>query len=209
MIIVLAPNDGNLIRSARRQSANFPEIYGRTYLGDGSVAIPPLGELEDLFFSGHGLIDGASGNAEIGDAGGDFALDGLELWDNFKDIFPDMYQGRIYIDACEAADFGQDMFSLIETFSSQSDVTLGDAGVYGRSGDVGYEIPQPDDPGWTSAKATLTGVTSVRSMVSPPAPGIRGVNPSRSMGHSPACPIWAVGAARSTPKTSRCRVNCG
>jgi hypothetical protein len=151
VIIVLAPGDDRVIEAAKAQSQNFPEIYGRTYVAQRD-AIPMLDENEDLFFSGHGIARGNSGNAEIGDEDGAFALDGLELWDNFKGIFPDMYQGNVYVDACEAADFAAGMFSLIETFRSQSSVELGDVSVFGRAGGAGFDVPPPDDASWIEAR---------------------------------------------------------
>ena len=151
MIIVLSPGDAQIIQQSRDQSYNFPDVYGATYVMTKDK-IPPLDEGEDLFFIGHGIEQGDSGNAEIGDESGVVALDGMELWDNFKDIFPDMYEGRVFVDACKAANFAQGMFSLIEVFRSQSDIGLGDGvGIYGRSGIPVGDIPSPDDLAWRKA----------------------------------------------------------
>jgi hypothetical protein len=143
LIIVLAPRDADIVRNSRAQSFNFPEIYGETYIA-GEGAVPQLGVGEDVFFVGHGVVVGDSGNAEIGDEDGDFAVNGIELWQQFEDIFPDMYQGRVYIDACHSADFPDDAFSVIETFKSQSAIGLGDTQVFGRTGDPVGDIPRPD-----------------------------------------------------------------
>lgn len=150
MIIVLAPNDDRVVRAARAQSYNFPGIFGETYIA-GRDAVPEAGPTEAVFFFGHGTSLGDSGNAEIGEKSGDFALDGLELWDNYKDVFPDLYTGDVYVNACESADYPEDMFSLIETFRSQSAIALNDSSVFGRTGSPDISLPQPGTDAWTEA----------------------------------------------------------
>lgn len=152
MIIVLSPSDGEIVAAAQQRSFNFPEIFGRTYiLGQGEI--PMLGENESLFFTGHALIDGDSGNPEIGEESGALAMDGLELWDNFKHIFPDQYQGNVLIDACESNDHPADGFSIAEAFRSQSDLVLDSSAVFGRTGSppAADPIPFPGDPQWSRA----------------------------------------------------------
>lgn len=149
MIIVASPADQTIIKTARNQSYNFPGIYGETYVMGGDKEIPKLAPEENLFVIGHGIEKGGSGVAEIGDASGAFAVDGLELWDNLKAIFPDMYSGDIFVDACKSANFAEDNFSLIEVLKTQVDVAFTDVDVFGRYGDVGGPIPGPTEEGWT------------------------------------------------------------
>jgi hypothetical protein len=150
LIIVLAPEDDVIVRQSRAQSYNFPEIFGETYIA-GRDAIPQAGPRETVFFIGHGTERGRSGNAEIGARGGAFGFDGLELWQSFREIFPDLYAGNVFIDACESADFADDMFSLIEVFRSQSDLTLQDTSVFGRAGGPEGPMPPPGDDAWRVA----------------------------------------------------------
>lgn len=157
MIIVLAPSDAGIVAQSRARSYDFPGIYGQTYVATVD-RIPQLGPTETLFFIGHGIAQGSQGVPEIGDARGDFALTGLDLWASYgigtpaePGIFPPLYQGRVFIDACESGDFPQDMFSLTETFWSQAQEAIDGIEVYGRAGDVSGPIPFPDDPSWVDA----------------------------------------------------------
>lgn len=166
MIIVLSPGDADLIASARRQSFNETGIYGETFVvwttgvagnkvthfldsHDVEVPAPQLGAREKLFVSGHGVAEGGTGVAEIGDAEGGYAMDGIEFHQNvFDKIRPAIYEEDIYVDACSSANWGEDNFSFIEVLKTQVDVSPGcDSDVFGRWGDVGYEIPHPDAPG--------------------------------------------------------------
>jgi hypothetical protein len=149
MIIILAPSDATIIATARLQSFNFPETYGAVYIM-GRDQVPLAGETENVFFSGHALVNGSTGGPEIGEENGDLAMSGLELWENFKRVFPDQYQGDVFVDACESADNDTDMFSLIEQFRSQSDLNLDSTAVYGRTGSpaAGDPIPPPGDEAW-------------------------------------------------------------
>ena len=151
MIIVMAPGDATIVSQSRAQSYNFPAIYGETYIAGGRAAIPQAAPGENVFFVGHGVSQGGSGNAEIGEAAGDFGMDGEELWDNFKEIFPDLYNGDVYIDACASADPVEDLFSVIETFKAQSAITLDSSAVFGRTGSPVGDIPQPGDAAWVEA----------------------------------------------------------
>lgn len=153
MIIVMSPSDQDIITAARNRAYNFPADFGKVYIA-GKDKIPMLGEGEALYFTGHAVRNGSSGNAEIGDESGAFGMDGLELWDNFKELMPSMWQGDVYVDACESADFDFDMFSLIETFKSQSGVGFANTEVYGRTGSPGTTdpIPLPTADVWESAE---------------------------------------------------------
>jgi hypothetical protein len=151
MIIVAAPSDEQIKQTARDQSYNFPDIYGETFIMGGDVAMPRLGHNEKLFIIGHGVDKGDSGVAEIGEASGAFAVNGLDLWESIKEIFPDMYHGAVYVDACKSADFVPDNFSFIEVLRSQVDVAFDGVEVFGRFGDVGGEIPRPTSTDWTRA----------------------------------------------------------
>jgi hypothetical protein len=150
MIIILAPDDADLVRAAQAQAYNFPEIYGRAYIA-GQDQIPQLGPNESLYFTGHGVKVGDGGNAEIGDENGDLAMDGLELWDNFRHVFPDMWDGSVYVSACESADFARGMFSIIEVFKTQADMVFDGAPIYGQTGSPGFDIPNPGSQDWFEA----------------------------------------------------------
>jgi hypothetical protein len=154
LIIVLAPGDEEIVSRSRDQCFNFPEKYGEiTYVaGPGRNDIPQAGPHENVFFVGHGVSLGGSGNAEIGEERGRFAFDGIQLWERFgRAVFPSLYAGDVYIDACESADFPAEMFSVIETFRSQSDLTLNNSSVFGRTGSPVGDIPPPGDEAWVEA----------------------------------------------------------
>lgn len=166
MIIVVSPADKRIVKTAKEQSYNFPDIYGSTFI-IGENEIPELDHNEDLFIIGHGIKEGDSGVAEIGNADGAYAFDALELWDSLiKQVLPDMYSGNIYVDACSSADWAWDNFSFIETLQTQVDVADSvDARVFGRVGEVGGGIPAPTDPNsWTEAPRTgvLTNKPNLR-----------------------------------------------
>jgi hypothetical protein len=169
MIIIVAPKDSALIQNNAQQSRNFPEIYGDSYVYDGNSYWkmeynsstgrfegkpdnnPRLEAGENVFISGHAIEKGDTGNAEIGDESGGVSLNGIELWDKVVEpIIPDLYRGSFFVDACSSADFARGAFSVIETFKSQADINLESPAIYGRTGDVGYEIPRPGAEGvWT------------------------------------------------------------
>jgi len=149
LIIVVAPNDVQIIQIAQQQGNDPAGVFGNDIVAGGGP-IPALAANENLFFIGHGIA-GGGGNAEIGDANGAFAVDGLELWDNFSAIFPGGYGGDVYIDACYSANYPAGMFSLIETFKANADLVLNHTFVFGRTGQVAGLMPPPGDPTWVQA----------------------------------------------------------
>jgi hypothetical protein len=168
MILIVAPNDNEMIRVNAQQSRNFPEIFGDCCVYDGNQYIrieldaggalnetpnwrPAVDPDESVFVSGHATPRGDLGNAEIGDAIGGLSLNGIELWERVvRPVIPDMFDAGIFVDACSSAGFARGAFSLIETFKSQADLVLSRPEIFGRMGEVGYEIPAPETPrAWT------------------------------------------------------------
>lgn len=150
VIIVLSPNDAGIINLARGQSHAQPGTFGQTFVTNGGQ-IPQLQPNESLVFIGHGTTRGTENSPQIGDANGDFGLDGVELWDNFRSRFPAGYTANVYIDACQSANFPRNMFSLIEVFKSQADPHLPRTRIFGRAGAAAGAIPAPGDRGWVQA----------------------------------------------------------
>ncbi len=146
MIIVVSPSDNDMLTTSRDQSANFPGIYGETYAWGDSI--PPLQPTENLFITGHCTSE--NDIPLIGDSNADdpYEMTGAELALNIKDIFPEMYEGSVYVSACSSSDAGGYGFSLIEQFKNNLDQSVGNCDVFGQSGDVDYEIPPPSDPAW-------------------------------------------------------------
>lgn len=144
MLIVLAPDDAGIIEIAKSHSTDNPEIYGKAYIwGDD---MPKLNQNENLFIVGHG------NNTEIGNAKGDFFVNGIALILNLKPLFPPDYDGCIFIDACHSGDIPPGKFSLIEQVRSQAEcLPIKHVVVYGRKGTVSGAVPAPGDSAWVSA----------------------------------------------------------
>ena len=170
-MIICLTNDSEIIAAAEAQSINNPHIYGAVYVAPNLTSeIPKLDYDENLFFTGHGVAGGDGSVPEIGDEDGDFALNGLDLWATFSEIFPDGYTGAVYIDCCYASDAPFDSFALTETFKSQFAVDFDGREVFGRSGGVGFDIPLPGDASWN--EVGLRGGT--------PTAGVRGRRSTRA-----------------------------
>jgi hypothetical protein len=147
MIIVLAPDDTDIINVAKNQSAANAAIYGICYVW-GNGEIPQLRTNEDLFLIGHGNTAD-----EIGNRDGDMFFNGIDLVRNIKPIFPTRYNANIYIDACYTANIPRGGFSLIENVKNQINVLPGIGSVYifGRRGSVTGAIPAPRNNAWIRA----------------------------------------------------------
>lgn len=151
MIIVVCTDDDELYEAARRDAANFPEIYGEVYtVFDQNL--PELGPEENLFISAHGTELGDDGNAVIGSEANDFYINAVDFWENIKDIFPDMYSGNVLVDACNSADWGGggDIPSFASALQTQIGEVYGGAEVFGRTGEPNMldPIPMPGDGAW-------------------------------------------------------------
>ncbi len=186
MIIVLAWDDTDILDAALDAAFNDPRwgdvyqmdltdpanqpLYKVERIGDAVQrtpveGLPVLDAAEAVLFSGHAILDD-KGDSKIGTHTEpmpgeveDFGFSGRELYENFKEIFPDTWQGGTFIDGCETADSPVDGFSLSENFKSAIEDTLGGGAefdVYGRVGEAAMEIPKMEsigvEGGWTIAE---------------------------------------------------------
>lgn len=150
MIIVASPGDNNIIQLAQNQSQQSHNIFGNTHVM-GTNQIPPLGLNEHLFILGHGIKKGDSNLPEIGDENGAFALDGDELFDNLRSVFPAGYAADVYIDACQSANIPRGDFSFVELFKTRITNVFEGVRVFGRVGDICGNTPHPGDTQWRQA----------------------------------------------------------
>jgi hypothetical protein len=151
MILVACTDDPNLVTIARTCSQQNRAIFGM-YYQIFKDELPKLGQNEDLFIISHGAYKGDDNNPVIGDKDKkrEFYLNAVDLYLNIKDIIPHSYKGRVYIDACEAAQNDENTFSFIEVFYAQINPGR-NTKVYGRNGTVSGLIPLPDASGWRQA----------------------------------------------------------
>ncbi|ACU71566.1 conserved hypothetical protein [Catenulispora acidiphila DSM 44928] len=153
MILCVCRDDlKNTWEVAQESLGLHPDVFCSAYLVFADD-IPPLGINEDLYVIAHGVAEGSDGKPVIGDQGDSLTLDAPTFWENVKPIFPDGYQGDVYIFACESADPGPGLdFSFAEGFAVY---VKGDRSVhcrvFGGSGEVGGMIPLPSDPMWIEA----------------------------------------------------------
>lgn len=157
MIIICCTDDPGLRQIAISSSASSPNTFGQIYqIFKGQI--PQLGLNENLFIIAHGAFADKSGNPVIGDKDMQrpFALNGIELWENIRNIFPPGYSGNIYIDACESADHDDEVFSFIEVLYSQVNLYLPRTMVYGRNGSPGGLISLPTSNAWRAAQVLAT-----------------------------------------------------
>lgn len=152
MILVVCKDDNELLEKALQQSNEDEAIFGECNILEFSGELPdPLDISENLFVTSHGSMNWEENNSVIGDREvTDYYFNGVTFFNRIKNIFPDNYQGKIYISACESADHSFSYFSFIEVFKSQIDVYY-PVSVYGQKGKVDYIIPYPNDPSWVKA----------------------------------------------------------
>ena len=152
MIIICCTDDPGLRQIAIASASSSPNTFGQIYqIFKGQI--PQLGLRENLFIIAHGAFADRSGNPVIGDKDMNrpFALNGIELWENTKGIFPAGYSGNVYVDACESADHDKVVFSFIEVLYSQINLHFPRTMVYGRNGSQGGLIPLPTSNTWKAA----------------------------------------------------------
>jgi len=149
MIIIVCTDDPQLVQIAQNSSQQNPGVFGNYF--QVFNPIPQLGQGEDLFIVAHGAYEGDDGNPVIGDENLAFYVNAVELWENIQTIFPQYYNGNVYIDACEAADHDENTFSFSEVFNTQIQAMFGATQVFGRNGAVAGAIPLPTSAGWQLA----------------------------------------------------------
>jgi hypothetical protein len=155
VLITVCTDDDELVRAAQRQSQLSPHIYGNCYQGFVD-AVPQLGVTENLFVTSHGAFDWdgiVPPQPVIGDETHDLYLTAADLYDNLPGVFPNGYQGSVYISACESGDPGG---PAALSFAQLFVIALDAAGrqgiaVYGHQGEVGLRTPPPGDPNWVRA----------------------------------------------------------
>jgi hypothetical protein len=151
MILVVCTDDPKLMTVAQKSAQKNPKIFGNVYQAFKDK-VPAIGANENLFVIAHGAFkDAKTGGPVIGDKEQDFIVDGAELWENIKGIFPENYKANIYIDACESADKDEYVISFIELFFTRINIQLNTSMVYGRNGTSSGLIAVPTDKGWVSA----------------------------------------------------------
>jgi hypothetical protein len=149
MIIIVCTDDKQLEEIASASSQKYFDVFGN-YFNAFDKEIPILQSSENLFIIAHGAFDGDEGNPVIGDKKKGFYVNGLELWENLKKIFPVNYTGNVYIDACESADHDNSVFSFIEVFYSQYNLKFTTM-VFGINGASSGLIALPANKKWRPA----------------------------------------------------------
>ncbi len=148
MVIVVCTDDDKLLQLAQQQANTRPTVFGKCYL-IFKDQIPQLGQSENLFIGAHGAFKGDDGNPVIGDKEKAFYVNAVDFHANIKGIFPDNYQGKVFIYACESADYAPGSFSFAEVFKAQLQVGHPKVRVYGQKGEVGLKgVVGPEDKGW-------------------------------------------------------------
>ncbi len=151
MVIVVCTDDKDLLKLAHQQANSNAPVFGKCYLAFKDQ-IPQLGQNENLFIGAHGAFKGDDGKPVIGDKEKAFYVNAADFLENVKGIFPDNYQGSIYIYACESADYDTGTDSFSEVFKSVLQVSRQNVRVYGQKGAVGLKgVVGPDDKGWLEA----------------------------------------------------------
>jgi len=152
MIIVVCKDDPALLDVARDQADNDPAEFGAFY-EVFKDQIDPLQQGENLFVSAHGAYKGDDGNPVIGDSAKDFFVNAVEFYENLDggSIFPDGYEGKVYISACESSNNPRGAFSFAEVFKAQIQGKYPKTKVFGQKGSVGLNIPRSDARGWDQA----------------------------------------------------------
>lgn len=152
MILVVCTDDAKLLNEAIRQSSQYTRIFGKCYKLKFEGNLPPkLDVSENLFVTAHGSYKWEMENSVIGDKEDtNYYFNGVKFYDRINNLFPENYNGNVYISACESADHLFNFFSFIEVLKSQIDVDY-NVSVYGQKGEVGYTIPYPKDSIWIKA----------------------------------------------------------
>lgn len=150
MILIVCTDDPALVKIAHDSSQGHLQIFGN-YYQIYSKQIPTLQANENLFIIAHGAYHGDEGDPVIGDKRNAFYVNAADLSLNLQSIFPKDYMGRIFVDACESADFDKDTVSFIEMLNAVLYDRYPAVEVYGRNGTAKGQIPLPGYPGWTRA----------------------------------------------------------
>jgi hypothetical protein len=149
MILIACTDDPHLVSIATKSAEKHPNVFGDVYQVFVDV-VPMLGLNENLFVIAHGAYDGDEGRPVIGDKQEGFYLEALDLFKNLGQIIPNHYQGNVFVDACEAADFKATV-SFIELLQSVFNSHNYAIRIFGTIGKSKGLIVSPDNPKWKSA----------------------------------------------------------